>query len=443
MGSTARLRLSPSPSSVSGSLCPASARSVYPMGSVAVRVTSRCRWLGAESRLGKSQFFGAGKPLVHLQKRGWSLGWEGRAAGRTVVMANLSGAKIKVIGVGGGGNNAVNRMIGSGIQGVDFWAINTDVQALQKSQAQHRVQIGEALTRGLGTGGKPFLGEQAAEESIDIIAEAVVDADLVFITAGMGGGTGSGAAPVVARVAKEAGQLTVGVVTYPFTFEGRRRSQQAVEAIENLRKSVDSLIVIPNDRLLDVSGDKTPLQEAFSLADDVLRQGVQGISDIITTPGLVNVDFADVRAVMSNSGTAMLGVGSSSGKNRAEEAAIQAASAPLIERSIEQATGIVYNITGGSDLTLQEVNTVSQIVTGLADPSANIIFGAVVDDKYTGEVHVTIIATGFSHTFEKLLVDPKAARAEVQETPSNTPEKPRKQSTLNLFRQGLNRKGFL
>lgn len=385
---------------------------------------------------------GDGKVVFNGWRRGWS-SIQGRQR-RSVVVA-MSGAKIKVIGVGGGGNNAVNRMIGSGIQGVDFWAINTDVQALQKSQAEHRIQIGEALTRGLGTGGKPYLGEQAAEESIEIIAEAVVDADLVFITAGMGGGTGSGAAPVVARVAKEAGQLTVGVVTYPFTFEGRRRSQQAVEAIENLRKSVDSLIVIPNDRLLDVSEEKTPLQDAFSLADDVLRQGVQGISDIITTPGLVNVDFADVRAVMSNSGTAMLGVGSSSGKNRAEEAAIQAASAPLIERSIEQATGIVYNITGGSDLTLQEVNTVSQIVTGLADPSANIIFGAVVDDKYAGEVHVTIIATGFSHTFQKALVDPKAARVETQEAPRKSPEVPWKQPTptLSRFRQGLGGKGFL
>ncbi|KAL3701544.1 hypothetical protein R1sor_019566 [Riccia sorocarpa] len=331
-------------------------------------------------------------------------------------MIPMDSARIKVIGVGGGGNNAINRMIGSGLQGVEFWAINTDAQALLQSAATQRVQIGETLTRGLGTGGNPELGEKAAEESLDAIAEAVSDADLVFITAGMGGGTGSGAAPVVARLAKEGGQLTVGVVTYPFSFEGRRRAQQGLEAIEQLRKNVDTLIVIPNDRLLDVVQEATPLQEAFLLADDVLRQGVQGISDIITIPGLVNVDFADVKAVMSNSGTAMLGVGMSTGKNRAEEAAQQATSAPLIERSIERATGVVYNITGGKDLTLQEVNRVSQVVTSLADPAANIIFGAVVDEKYTGAVHVTIIATGFSQTFQKTLLDPKVARQEQQES---------------------------
>eukprot|EP00268_Persea_americana_P005448 TRINITY_DN11831_c0_g1_i3.p1 TRINITY_DN11831_c0_g1~~TRINITY_DN11831_c0_g1_i3.p1 ORF type:complete len:256 (-),score=56.47 TRINITY_DN11831_c0_g1_i3:305-1072(-) len=231
----------------------------------------------------------------------------------------------------------------------------------------------------------------------------------------MGGGTGSGAAPVVARLSKDAGYLTVGVVTYPFSFEGRRRAVQALEAIEKLQGSVDTLIVIPNDRLLDVATAQTPLQEAFLLADDVLRQGIQGISDIITIPGLVNVDFADVKAIMKDSGTAMLGVGVSTGKNRAEEAALQATSSPLIERSIERATGIVYNITGGKDLTLQEVNRVSQIVTSLADPSANIIFGAVIDDRYTGEIHVTIIATGFSQTFQKtLLMDPKTSRQEGQ-----------------------------
>ena len=227
----------------------------------------------------------------------------------------------------------------------------------------------------------------------------------------MGGGTGSGAAPVVARMSKDAGNLTVGVVTYPFTFEGRRRTAQATEAIEALRANVDTLIVIPNDRLLDVVEEGTPLQEAFLLADDVLRQGVQGISDIITIPGLVNVDFADVRAVMCDSGTAMLGVGVASGKNRAEEAALAATSAPLIEHSIERATGVVYNITGGKDLTLQEVNTVSQVVTGLADPSANVIFGAVIDDKYEGEVHVTIIATGFATGFRDDGRGADAARA--------------------------------
>ncbi|CAA0833626.1 Cell division protein FtsZ homolog 1-chloroplastic [Striga hermonthica] len=325
--------------------------------------------------------------------------------------APMDTAKIKVIGVGGGGNNAVNRMIGSGLQGVDFYAINTDAQALLQSAAENPIQIGDLLTRGLGTGGNPQLGEQAAEESKESIANALKGSDMVFITAGMGGGTGSGAAPVVAQIAKEAGYLTVGVVTYPFSFEGRKRSLQALEAIEKLQKNVDTLIVIPNDRLLDIADEQTPLQDAFLLADDVLRQGVQGISDIITIPGLVNVDFADVKAVMKDSGTAMLGVGVSSSKNRAEEAAEQATLAPLIGSSIQSATGVVYNITGGKDITLQEVNRVSQVVTSLADPSANIIFGAVVDERYNGEIHVTIIATGFAQSFQKtLLTDPRGAK---------------------------------
>ncbi|TKY46962.1 Cell division protein FtsZ-like 1 [Spatholobus suberectus] len=327
--------------------------------------------------------------------------------------STLDNAKIKVVGVGGGGNNAVNRMIGCGLHGVEFYAINTDAQALLHSAAENPIKIGELLTRGLGTGGNPLLGEQAAEESKEAIANALQGSDLVFVTAGMGGGTGSGAAPVVARIAKEAGYLTVGVVTYPFSFEGRKRSLQAgaLEAIEKMQKNVDTLIVIPNDRLLDMADEQTPLQDAFRLADDVLRQGVQGISDIITIPGLVNVDFADVKAVMKDSGTAMLGVGVSSSKNRAEEAAEQATLAPLIGSSIQSATGVVYNITGGKDITLQEVNRVSQVVTSLADPSANIIFGAVVDDRYNGEIHVTIIATGFSQSFQKtLLTDPRAAK---------------------------------
>ncbi|CAN1221343.1 Cell division protein FtsZ homolog 1, chloroplastic, partial [Linum grandiflorum] len=297
-----------------------------------------------------------------------------------------------------------------------------------------------------GTGGNPLLGEQAAEESREAIAESLKGSDLVFITAGMGGGTGSGAAPVVAQISKEAGYLTVGVVTYPFSFEGRKRSLQAVAALERLQENVDTLIVIPNDRLLDIADEQTGLQDAFLLADDVLRQGVQGISDIITVPGLVNVDFADVKAVMKNSGTAMLGVGSSSGKNRAEEAAEQATFAPLLGSSIQSATGVVYNITGGKDITLQEVNRVSQVVTSLADSSANIIFGAVVDERFNGQIHVTIIATGFSHSFQRtLLADPKAIKLldkvvkESQETPtaaappaaasrvsSSTPSSPRK-----------------
>ncbi|CAH9063881.1 unnamed protein product [Cuscuta epithymum] len=337
----------------------------------------------------------------------------------------MDSAKIKVVGVGGGGNNAVNRMIGSGLQGVDFFAINTDAQALVQSAAETPIQIGELLTRGLGTGGNPLLGEQAAEESKETIASALKGSDMVFITAGMGGGTGSGAAPVVAQISKDAGYLTVGVVTYPFSFEGRKRSLQALEAIEKLQKHVDTLIVIPNDRLLDIADEQTPLHDAFLLADDVLRQGVQGISDIITIPGLVNVDFADVKAVMQNSGTAMLGVGVSSSKNRAEEAADQATLAPLIGSSIQSATGVVYNITGGKDITLQEVNRVSQVVTSLADPSANIIFGAVVDERYNGEIHVTIIATGFTQSFQRtLLTDPRGAGAKmvVDRGPSGSQE---------------------
>ena len=322
-----------------------------------------------------------------------------RAAVMPVVRADMSGvseARIKVIGCGGGGGNAVNRMINSGLQGVEFWSLNTDAQALVQSQADNRIQIGKQVTSGLGTGGNPELGKKAAEESATEIQQAVRGADLVFVTAGMGGGTGSGSAPVVARLSREAGNLTVGVVTQPFTFEGRRRFIQAQESIEQLRANVDTLIVIPNDRLLDVVMDDAPLQEAFLLADDVLRQGVQGISDIITISGLVNVDFADVKAVMKGSGTSMLGVGVAQGKNRAEEAATAAISAPLIEHSIDRATGIVYNITGGSDLTLQEINTVSEVITSLADPAANIIFGAVVDDNYKGELQVTVIATGFA-----------------------------------------------
>lgn len=353
----------------------------------------------------------------------------------------MDSARIKVVGIGGGGNNAVNRMIRGGLQGVEFYALNTDAQALLQSAADERIQIGEQLTRGLGTGGNPELGEQAAEESKDAIGRILAESDLVFIAAGMGGGTGSGAAPVIARISKEAGYLTVGVVTYPFSFEGRKRAIQALEAIEKLQESVDTLIVIPNDRLLDVATEQTPLQDAFLLADDVLRQGVQGISDIITVPGLVNVDFADVKAIMKNSGTAMLGVGISSGKNRAEEAAQQATSSPLIERSIERATGVVYNITGGKDMTLQEVNRVSQVVTSLADPSANIIFGAVVDERYRGEVHVTIIATGFSQTFQKTLItDPKVAR---QEAKVSTELKPKLKPRMTISSRFSGRKGIL
>jgi cell division protein FtsZ len=305
-------------------------------------------------------------------------------------------AKIKVIGVGGGGGNAVNRMIQSDLSGVEFWTTNTDAQALSHSSAAKRLQIGQKLTRGLGAGGNPAIGQKAAEESREEIAAALEGADLVFITAGMGGGTGTGAAPVVAEIAKEMGALTVGVVTRPFLFEGRRRSNQAEEGINALQGRVDTLIIIPNDKLLSVISEQTPVQEAFRMADDILRQGVQGISDIITIPGLVNVDFADVRAVMADAGSALMGIGIGSGKSRAREAAMAAISSPLLESSIEGAKGVVLNITGGTDLTLHEVNAAAETIYEEVDPNANIIFGAVIDEKLQGEVRITVIATGFS-----------------------------------------------
>ncbi|MBD2461492.1 cell division protein FtsZ [Oscillatoria sp. FACHB-1407] len=305
-------------------------------------------------------------------------------------------ARIKVIGVGGGGCNAVNRMIASEVSGVEFWSINTDAQALTHATTINRLQVGQKLTRGLGAGGNPSIGQKAAEESRDEVAAALEHADLVFITAGMGGGTGTGAAPIVAEVAKEVGALTVGVVTRPFTFEGRRRTAQADEGIAALQSRVDTLIVIPNDKLLTVISEQTPVQEAFRVADDILRQGVQGISDIITIPGLVNVDFADVRAVMADAGSALMGIGIGSGKSRAREAAMTAISSPLLESSIDGARGVVFNITGGSDLTLHEVNAAAEIIYEAVDPNANIIFGAVIDDRLQGEVRITVIATGFA-----------------------------------------------
>ncbi|MBE9128847.1 MULTISPECIES: cell division protein FtsZ [unclassified Coleofasciculus] len=305
-------------------------------------------------------------------------------------------AKIKVIGVGGGGGNAVNRMIASEVAGVEFWSINTDSQALSQSAAPKRLQVGQKLTRGLGAGGNPAIGQKAAEESRDEIAQALGDSDLVFITAGMGGGTGTGAAPIVAEVAKEMGALTVGVVTRPFTFEGRRRTSQAEEGIAALQSRVDTLIVIPNNKLLSVISEQTPVQDAFRVADDILRQGVQGISDIITVPGLVNVDFADVRAVMADAGSALMGIGVGSGKSRAREAAVAAISSPLLEASVEGARGVVFNITGGTDLTLHEVNAAAETIYEVVDPNANIIFGAVIDDRLQGEIRITVIATGFS-----------------------------------------------
>jgi cell division protein FtsZ len=307
-----------------------------------------------------------------------------------------SAARIKVIGVGGGGSNAVNRMIASDIEGIEFWTMNTDAQALSHSEASRRIQLGQKLTRGLGAGGNPAIGQKAAEESREEIAHALEGADLVFITAGMGGGTGTGAARIVAEVAKEMGALTVGVVTRPFTFEGRRRTNQAEEGISGLQSQVDTLIIIPNDKLLQAINEQTPVQEAFRIADDVLRSGVQGISDIITIPGLINVDFADVRTVMADAGSALMGIGEGSGKSRAREAAMQAIHSPLLESSIEGARGVVLNITGGSDMTLNEVNTAAETIYEVVDPNANIIFGAVIDDKMQGEMRITVIATGFT-----------------------------------------------
>jgi cell division protein FtsZ len=333
-------------------------------------------------------------------------------------------AKIKVMGVGGGGCNAVNRMIDSQVSGIEFWAINTDAQALNHAQAPQKLQIGQKITRGLGAGGNPAIGQKAAEESRDEIAHALENTDLVFITAGMGGGTGTGAAPIAAEVAKEMGCLTVGVVTRPFTFEGRRRTKQAETGIEAFRSRVDTLIVIPNNQLLTVISSETPVQEAFGVADDVLRQGVQGISDIITIPGLINVDFADVRAIMADAGSALMGIGIGSGKSRAREAAVAAVSSPLLEASIHGAKGVVINITGGYDLTLHEVNAAADSIYEVVDEEANIIFGAVIDESMDGEVRITVIATGFdSEPVGGLeLEEPQAETRNVFPTIANIPQ---------------------
>ena len=304
-------------------------------------------------------------------------------------------ATIKVIGVGGAGNNAVNRMIEAGIKGVDFIAVNTDRQALQKSKASAKIQIGEKITRGLGAGANPDIGAQSAEENKSEIAETLRGADMVFVTAGMGGGTGTGAAPIVAQSAKEMGILTIGVVTKPFTFEGKKRLSQAERGIESLKGKVDALVVIPNDKLLQIIDRKTSIIEAFKMADDVLRQGVQGISDLIAVPGLVNLDFADVKTIMKDTGMAHMGIGRASGENRAEDAAKQATESPLLETSIEGARGVIINITGGPDLGLHEVNTAAELVQRSVDPEANIIFGAVIDPDMKDEIVITVIATEF------------------------------------------------
>lgn len=305
------------------------------------------------------------------------------------------GAVIKVVGCGGGGGNALSKMIGN-IEGVEFIAINTDTQALAYSKAQVKINIGKGTTKGLGAGANPDIGRQAAEESSEEIRKTLQGADLVFITAGMGGGTGTGSAPVVAEIAKELGCLTVGVVTKPFSFEGGRRRKQALDGLRLLKEKVDTLITIPNDRLLGLIDKKMPLTEAFSIVDEVLRQGIQGVSDLITIRGLINVDFADVKSVMKSAGSALMGIGFGSGENRAVEAARAAIESPLLEQSISGARGLLLNITGGSDLSMYEVNEAAEIVTESIDPDAIIIFGAVVDESYTGEIKCTVIATGFS-----------------------------------------------
>jgi cell division protein FtsZ len=331
-------------------------------------------------------------------------------------------AVIKVVGVGGGGTNAVNRMVDAGLKGVEFIAVNTDAQALLMCDADVKIHIGGKITRGLGAGANPDVGREAAEESRDELRESLKGADMVFVTAGKGGGTGTGAAPVIAELARELGALTVGVVTKPFSFEGRKRASQAEKGIEALSKKVDTLIIIPNDRLLQVVERRTSIIEAFKVADDVLRQGVQGITDLITVPGLINLDFADVRTIMRNAGSALMGIGMASGENRGVEAARAAISSPLLESSIEGATGILLNITGGGDLGLFEVNEAAEVISGAADGEANVIFGAVIDESMGDQMRVTVIATGFEVRAETAPSREEASAVEGEEGPLGQPE---------------------
>lgn len=337
-------------------------------------------------------------------------------------------AKIKVVGIGGGGGNAVSAMTESDdIQGVEFISVNTDAQVLLDNKAATKLQIGEKLTKGLGSGGSPEIGEQAAEESQEKLKELLIDSDMVFITAGMGGGTGTGASPVVSRIAKETGALTVAIVTKPFYFEGTRRSVVADDGIEKLKEQVDTLIVIPNQRLMDVIDRKMTLLEAFKVADSVLGQAVSGIADIITTPGLINVDFADVKTIMFNSGTALLGIGTGVGENRAQMAARAAIASPLLDLSIEGATGVLFNITGGKDLTMFEVDEAARIISSSADADANIIFGAVIKEDLADQLRITVVATGFDETRAKIAqfsqprVEPQI-QGVVSESPKNNDE---------------------
>lgn len=317
-------------------------------------------------------------------------------------------ARIRVVGAGGGGSNAVNRMIESGVGGVDFIAVNTDAQALLLSEATARVQIGEKLTRGLGAGGSPETGEKAAQESAEELAQVLKGSDMVFVTAGMGGGTGTGAAPIIAEVARAAGALTIGVVTKPFTFEGTRRMKSADAGLAKLAEHVDTLIIIPNDRLLELADRRLSLADSFGMADDVLRQGIQGISELITVPGLINLDFADVRTIMSSGGAALMAVGEGNGEERARQAAEQAINSRLLDVSIDGAKGILFNVTGGSDLSLFEVNQAAQIIRETAHPDANVIFGAVIDPKMNDRLRITVIATGFEGSSRRAPVPRRA-----------------------------------
>ncbi len=333
-------------------------------------------------------------------------------------------ARIKVLGIGGGGSNAVNRMIAEGLQGVEFVAVNTDAQALMLSRAENRVRIGDKLTKGLGSGGDPILGGKAAEESSDDLYEVINGSDMVFITAGMGGGTGTGGAPVIARIASETGALTIGVVTKPFAFEGSRRRAVAEEGIERLKEQVDTLIAIPNDRLLEIVDKRASIQEAFRVADDVLRQGIQGISELITVPGLINLDFADVRSIMAEGGAALMAIGHGKDENKAVEAAEKAIASSLLDVTIDGARGILFNVTGGSDLTLYDVNEAAEIIRKTAHPDANIIFGAVIDESMSDEIHITVIATGFDAATQQrpaLLQHVTARAAEPRIAPRTVP----------------------
>lgn len=337
-------------------------------------------------------------------------------------------ARIKVIGVGGGGGNAVNRMIEAGVEGVEFVVVNTDGQALLNSSAPVSVRIGDKLTKGLGAGGRPEIGERAAEESLETLAEVIRGADMVFITAGMGGGTGSGASPIIAKMARESGALTVGVVTRPFDFEGARRRRVADESVANLKEYVDALISIPNQRLIHLVDPKTPFTEAFRIADDVLRQGIQGISDLIIKPGMINLDFADVKSIMRDAGSALMAIGRGTGESRTVDAARNAIESPLLEMSIEGATGVLYNVTGGTDLTLTEINEAAEVIRNAADEDSEIIFGTSIDESLGRDVTITLIATGFQggkSARQRGGVDRRSQRAPMEgSAPPRTPVLP-------------------